>query len=87
MDNMRRYILVAGLIVLTTTALAQEQPPSPANMPYAPIEEQAWRDMSTFFYSLSMPGPAHAAIQEYMQRIERDAQMKQMRMKQTEGRK
>ena len=67
-------------MILASSALAQE--PN-----YAPLDEQQWRDMSAFFYSLSMPGPSHAAIQEYLQRIQREAQMKQMRKQQTEGHK
>jgi hypothetical protein len=70
--------LVTGLTL--SSAWAEELPS------YAPIDEQQWRDMSQYFYSLSMPGVAHAQIQEYMQRVQREAQMKQMR-KQTEGRK
>jgi hypothetical protein len=46
-----------------------------------PPDEKQWSDMARFFWSLSMPGDAHRAIQEYLQQVQKDAQIREARSK------
>ena len=70
MDNMRRYILAAGLIALAVPAWAQD---------YAAPDEELWRNLQTALARLSMPLDSHQQIQELMRAIEREAQMRATR--------
>lgn len=70
----RQTVIILAVLV-STTALAQEQPA------FAPIERDLWESMQRAFGDISMPLPAHQQVISVMQQVAREAQMREMRRK------
>ena len=70
LPSLSLIILAAGL---------QAVDAQPLEPKYAPPDEKQWNDMARFFWGLNMPGDAHKAIQEYLQQVQRESQMRETR--------
>lgn len=55
----------------------------PALPQYSPPDRELWEALGKSFSDLSMPLSAHQAIQNIMQNVQREAQMREMRARAT----
>lgn len=68
--------LAIALLLLSTSAFAQQ-----TAQPYAPPDAELWGIMSKAFDDLPMAMNAHQQIQQIMQNVQREAQIREARAK------